>query len=105
MLVLTFSFVLIGFLKSVQGHVHDPLSHSMTSSTTSLNPTVRVSRGGAFYPLPDPVTCFKHASYDQLQIFRLEDGASPTVPDSFTSGRKSFGVLEIPQGQQRVHER
>ena len=53
--------------------------------------TVRVSKGATFYLLPDPVTCFKHASYDQLQTFHLKDGASLIVLDSFTSGRKSLG--------------
>ena len=53
--------------------------------------TVRISKGATFYLLPDPVTCFKHASYDQLQTFHLEDGASLIVLDSFTSGRKSLG--------------
>ncbi|KAF9651842.1 hypothetical protein BDM02DRAFT_3109939 [Thelephora ganbajun] len=53
--------------------------------------TVRVSKGATLYLLPDPVTCFKHASYNQLQTFHLEDGASLIVLDSFTSGRKSLG--------------
>ena len=53
--------------------------------------TVRVSKGATFYLLPDPVTCFKHASYNQLQTFHLEDGASLVVLDSFTSGRMSLG--------------
>jgi urease accessory protein len=53
--------------------------------------TVRVSQGATFYLLPDPVTCFKHASYNQIQTFHLEDGASLIVLDSFTSGRKSLG--------------
>lgn len=53
--------------------------------------TVHVSKGATLYLLPDPVTCFKHASYNQLQTFHLEDGASLVVLDSFTSGRKSLG--------------
>ena len=53
--------------------------------------TTRVSKGATLYLLPDPVTCFKHASYNQLQTFHLEDGASLIVLDSFTSGRKSLG--------------
>ena len=53
--------------------------------------TVRISKGATLYLLPDPVTCFKHASYNQLQTFHLEDGASLIVLDSFTSGRKSLG--------------
>ena len=53
--------------------------------------TVRVSKGATLYLLPDPVTCFKNASYNQLQTFHLDDGASLIVLDSFTSGRKSLG--------------
>ena len=53
--------------------------------------TVHVSKGATLYLFPDPVTCFKHASYNQLQTFHLEDGASLIVLDSFTSGRKSLG--------------
>ena len=67
------------------------------SASTPSNPvtcqriTVRVSKGATLYLLPDPVTCFKHASYNQLQTFHLEDGASLIILDSFTSGRKSLG--------------
>jgi len=53
--------------------------------------TVRVSRGATLYLFPDPVTCFKHASYNQLQTFHLENDASLVILDSFTSGRKSLG--------------
>ena len=53
--------------------------------------TERVSKSGAFYLPPDPVTCFKHTSFDQLQTFHHEDGASLIVLDSFTSGRNSLG--------------
>jgi urease accessory protein len=70
--------------------------------------TVRVSKGATLYLLPDPVTCFKHASYNQLQTFHLEDGASLIVLDSFTSGTKvswrGMGVLEVLQRQRRVGE-
>jgi len=53
--------------------------------------TVRVSADATLYLFPDPGTCFKHASYNQLQTFHLEDGASLIVFGSFTSGRKSLG--------------
>jgi len=68
-----------------------PTSKSSSSPVTCQRLTVRVSKGATFYLLPDPVTCFKHASYNQLQSFHLEDGASLVVLDSFTSGRKSLG--------------
>ena len=53
--------------------------------------TVRASTGAKLYLFPDPVKCFKHASYNQLQTFHLENGAWPVVLDSSTSGRKSLG--------------
>jgi len=62
-----------------------------SSPVTCQRMTVRVSTGATLYLFPDPVTCFKHASYNQLQTFHLENGASLVVLDSFTSGRKSLG--------------
>ena len=53
--------------------------------------TARVLKGATLYLFPDPVTCFKRASYNQLQTFHLDSGASLVVLDSFTSGRKSLG--------------
>ena len=63
--------------------------------------TVRISKDATLYLLPDPVTCFKRASCNQLQTFHLEDGASFVVLDSLTSGRKSLreereGDREVP---------
>lgn len=53
---------------------------------------ISVSPGGAFFLLPDPVTCFRHASYNQIQTFRLlGDNASVVLLDWVTSGRKSLG--------------
>jgi len=68
-----------------------PSPSTSPSPVTCQRTTARVSKGGTLYLLPDPVTCFKHASYNQLQTFHLEDGASLIVLDSFTSGRKSLG--------------
>jgi len=61
------------------------------SSATCQRMTARISKGATLYLFPDPVTCFKHASYNQFQNFYLEDDASLIVLDSFTSGRKSLG--------------
>ena len=78
-------------------HIHgrsEPPNHNPAASAgpvTCQRMTVRVSTGATLYLFPDPVTCFKHASYNQLQTFRLEDGASLVVLDSFTSGRMSLG--------------
>ena len=71
-----------------QGRTNPPVS---SGPVTCQRMTVRVSAGATLYHFPDPVTCFKHASYNQLQTFHLEDGASLIVLDSFTSGRKSLG--------------
>ncbi|TFK77221.1 UreD-domain-containing protein [Pluteus cervinus] len=46
---------------------------------------------GALFLLPEPVTCFKAASYNQTQTFRLSPSASLAVLDWFTSGRRSLG--------------
>ena len=69
----------------------NPPASAPSSPVTSQRMTVRVSTGATLYLFPDPVTCFKHASYNQLQTFHLENGASLVVLDSFTSGRKSLG--------------
>ncbi|KAJ7783654.1 UreD urease accessory protein-domain-containing protein [Mycena maculata] len=50
-----------------------------------------VSPGGALFLLPDPVTCFRAASYNQIQNFHLTQDASLVMLDWVTSGRKSRG--------------
>ncbi|KAK1228608.1 hypothetical protein PQX77_008202 [Marasmius sp. AFHP31] len=50
-----------------------------------------VSPGGALYLLPDPVTCFRSASYKQLQTFHLAKDSTLVLLDWITSGRKSRG--------------
>ncbi|KAJ7169758.1 UreD urease accessory protein-domain-containing protein [Mycena filopes] len=50
-----------------------------------------VASGGALFLLPDPVTCFRAASYNQLQTFHLAADASLVLLDWVTSGRKSRG--------------
>lgn len=47
--------------------------------------------GGSLFLLPDPVTCFRSASYNQTQTFHLSIGASLVVLDWLTSGRLSMG--------------
>ncbi|KAJ7125706.1 UreD urease accessory protein-domain-containing protein [Mycena crocata] len=71
-----------------------------------------VSAGGGLYLLPDPVTCFRSASYNQIQTFHLAPDASLVLLDWVTSGRKSRGedwvfsryysVNEILVGGKRV---
>ena len=50
-----------------------------------------VAAGGALYLLPDPVTCFRDATYHQVQTFRLARGASAALLDWYTSGRRARG--------------
>lgn len=50
-----------------------------------------VAQRSALFLLPDPVTCFRLASYNQIQTFHLSKDASLVVLDWVTSGRKSLG--------------
>jgi urease accessory protein len=52
---------------------------------------VIVSDKSSLFLLPDPVTCFRSASYNQVQTFRLSGDASVVLLDWLTSGRKSLG--------------
>ncbi|KAJ7275167.1 UreD urease accessory protein-domain-containing protein [Mycena haematopus] len=58
---------------------------------TTQRMDVAVGCGGGVFLLPDPVTCFEKASYNQIQTFRLASDASLVVLDWVTSGRKSRG--------------
>ncbi|KAF5356138.1 hypothetical protein D9756_004073 [Leucocoprinus leucothites] len=40
--------------------------------------------------LPDPVTCFRSASYNQIQTFHVASDASVVILDWLTSGRKAL---------------
>lgn len=52
---------------------------------------VQVASGACLCLLPDPVSCFRLAKYNQTQIIHLENDASLVLLDSFTSGRMSRG--------------
>ncbi|CCL98999.1 uncharacterized protein FIBRA_01007 [Fibroporia radiculosa] len=60
-------------------------------AVTSQTMNVLVQYKGALFLLPDPVTCFRSAKYNQVQIFRLEGAASVVILDWVTSGRRSLG--------------
>lgn len=77
--------------RRVEPPQQNPSTSESSSPVTCQRMTVHVSKGATLYLLPDPVTCFKRASYNQIQTFHLEAGASVIVLDSFTSGRKSLG--------------
>jgi urease accessory protein len=61
------------------------------TTTTMQRLDVSVAAGGAFFLLPDPVTCFRDARYHQTQTFRLAHGASAALLDWYTSGRRARG--------------
>ena len=60
-----------------------------TSTVQKLH--VDVDKGALLLLLPDPVTCFSGAAYNQIQSFHLDKGASVVILDWLTSGRISRG--------------
>lgn len=87
----------------------NPASVQVTSQIFSFN----ITSGSTLALLTDPVTCFRSASYTQVQSFHLEDDRSSVVVlDWITSGRKALGeewafsryysCNEIWVGQKRV---
>ncbi|KAF8078749.1 UreD urease accessory protein-domain-containing protein [Lyophyllum atratum] len=62
-----------------------------TSAVTMQDMTFTIAAEGALFLLPDPVTCFRSASYNQTQTFQLSNNASLVVLDWLTSGRMSMG--------------
>ncbi|KII93817.1 hypothetical protein PLICRDRAFT_100435 [Plicaturopsis crispa FD-325 SS-3] len=64
---------------------------SAQQDITAQTMDVTLAAQSALFLLPDPVTCFRAASYTQKQVFRLSSGASIVLLDWITSGRKSLG--------------
>ncbi|PCH33843.1 UreD-domain-containing protein [Wolfiporia cocos MD-104 SS10] len=62
-----------------------------SDAVTTQIMNVVVEESGALFLLPDPVTCFRSARYNQLQTFRLIGNASAVILDWVTSGRRSIG--------------
>jgi urease accessory protein len=52
---------------------------------------VTIAPDSSLFLLPDPVTCFRSASYTQVQTFHLARSASIVLLDWVTSGRRSMG--------------
>ncbi|KAK0456673.1 UreD urease accessory protein-domain-containing protein [Armillaria borealis] len=71
-------------LASVQPDLHH-LSPTTQIMTFVVNPNA------SLFLLPDPVTCFRSASYNQIQTFHLTADASAVILDWVTSGRRSLG--------------
>jgi len=68
-----------------------PVTTMTTPTTTAQRLDVSVAAGGALFLLPDPVTCFRDATYHQRQTFHLVPGASAALLDWYTSGRRARG--------------
>ncbi|KAF9022979.1 hypothetical protein BDZ89DRAFT_1070340 [Hymenopellis radicata] len=64
---------------------------SSTLPPTTQNLTFTVSASGGLFLLPDPVTCFRSATYNQIQTFHLAETSSAAILDWITSGRRSLG--------------
>lgn len=74
------------------GHPKGSAISANENATTKQITDVIVSSDSAVFLLPDPVTCFRSASYNQIQTFRLSSNTSSIVLlDWVTSGRKSLG--------------
>ncbi|KAL0579362.1 hypothetical protein V5O48_002638 [Marasmius crinis-equi] len=77
-------------ISSPSNTFHDDIESSDDGATIQKM-DFSVSPGGVLYLLPDPVTCFRSASYKQIQSFHLAKDASLVLLDWITSGRKSRG--------------
>lgn len=78
--------------KTRPGHRYArPGTQQGTQVETSQRMTATVGAGSTLLLLPDPVTCFRSASYNQIQTFRIASDASVILLDWITSGRKSLG--------------
>lgn len=64
---------------------------SSGDAATSQSLNVTVHPNSALFLLPDPVTCFRSAAYNQIQRFHLSSTSSAIILDWLTSGRQSLG--------------
>lgn len=60
-------------------------------TVTTQSMEVTIAPDSALFLLPNPVTCFRSASYTQVQTFHLSGSASIVLLDWVTSGRRSMG--------------
>ena len=60
-------------------------------SSTKQNSHFYVASESILLLLPEPVTCFRDASYNQIQKFEISEGGSAVILDWITSGRISRG--------------
>ncbi|KAF9474102.1 UreD-domain-containing protein [Pholiota conissans] len=66
-----------------------PSSKDLSSTRQSLN--FHIAAKGLLLLLPEPVTCFRGALYNQYQRFHIQDNGSVVILDWITSGRMSMG--------------
>lgn len=74
---------------SRQATITSLLQSNINSAITTQQ--LHFSIEGSLFLLPDPVTCFKAASYHQTQTFRMSGHASLAVLDWITAGRRTLG--------------
>ncbi|KAF8846261.1 UreD-domain-containing protein [Paxillus ammoniavirescens] len=71
--------------------LRQPAHLGISESVTTQIMDVSIAPKSTVFLLPDPVTCFRSASYTQIQRFHLSGDASLVLLDWITSGRKSLG--------------
>ncbi|KAF8912988.1 UreD-domain-containing protein [Gymnopilus junonius] len=73
-------------------HFKADANHQSTPiPSTRQNINFHVAQNSTLFLLPEPVTCFRDASYNQYQRFYIEEGGSAVILDWITSGRMSMG--------------
>jgi urease accessory protein len=72
-----------------QRHARPPVG--TVDEFSSQRMEVNIGSGSSLFLLPDPVTCFRSARYNQLQTFRVAAEGSVVLLDWINSGRKSLG--------------
>lgn len=78
-------------LASVKAEVEIIPNNIAAFSLTTQRIRFSVGANSCLFLLPEPVTCFRDASYNQIQTFDLRGNATVVVLDWITSGRKTRG--------------
>ncbi|KIK82297.1 hypothetical protein PAXRUDRAFT_832293 [Paxillus rubicundulus Ve08.2h10] len=71
--------------------LRQPAHLGIPENVTTQITDVSIAPKSAVFLLPDPVTCFRSASYTQIQRFHLLGDASLVLLDWVAAGRKSLG--------------
>ncbi|KDR85327.1 hypothetical protein GALMADRAFT_132031 [Galerina marginata CBS 339.88] len=79
-------------VESQGSSLQPPLNRHDTNGTpTRQNIDFHIAASCSLFLLPEPVTCFRDASYNQSQKFYIEGDGSMVILDWITSGRISIG--------------